>query len=270
MNPINQKYCIDLIAIFFESLLDNSNVKIENRQRRFFRNKLNDFVYSLTLKLKPKCIFEIGANEASFSSSIKNDLEINAFAFEANPLVFARNSQRLIADGVIYLNKCISNNNGFKEFHVPLDDSGDEKDTMGSILKDSKSKSFNNYLIQSVTLDDFVQQAAIDYSQSCIWIDVEGAADEIISGGSAVLSQASLVFIELEKIKRWEGQSLDVDIIKILSAHGLVPVFRDIQRPWQYNCLFVREDIFFNISNDCIIFLKDLTNEYIFTYYSSK
>ena len=42
---------------------------------------------------------------------------------------------------------------------------------------------------------------------------------------------------------RWPGQATDRSVIQRLAGLGLLPVARDIQRPWQYNAVFVRREL---------------------------
>ncbi|HEX4870678.1 MAG TPA: hypothetical protein VFV27_00025, partial [Nevskiaceae bacterium] len=74
-----------------------------------------------------------------------------------------------------------------------------------------------------------------------LWIDVEGALDQVLAGAQATLSRCDAVYVEVETAAAWPGQMIDVDVIHHLGQHGLLPVGRDIQRSWQYNLLFVHE-----------------------------
>jgi hypothetical protein len=65
----------------------------------------------------------------------------------------------------------------------------------------------------------------------------------VLAGGREVLARADAVYIEVEKDARWHGQWLDVDVARYFGELGKVPAIRDIQRPHQYNVVFLDAEL---------------------------
>lgn len=192
----------------------------------------------LVSTLAPPIIAEIGAHEASFSSKMKRRLpETQVIAFEANPEVYDRKKAQVTRAHVDYRNQCISDINGSVKIRVPISNSR-TKNTMGSLLADTRARRFKSFQIGSTTADD-----AIGPVGNALWIDVEGAVSKVLSGATRALSCCQALYVEVEKTQRWAGQSLDTDVANTLLDAGLVAVARDIQREWQYNIIYVRQEI---------------------------
>ena len=112
---------------------------------------------------------------------------------------------------------------------------------MGSLLRSSVSDKAKEYRVQVETLDSFFKE---EQKENVIWIDVEGAASSVISGGNSFLKKTLAIYMELEKAEFWVGQKLDSQIYRQLASFGLYPVARDIFRDeWQYNVLLLHETV---------------------------
>ncbi|MGG5811578.1 FkbM family methyltransferase [Falsiroseomonas sp. CW058] len=201
--------------------------------------RLTQAVAGVVQALAPATVLEVGAHEGSFSKGIKSLLPAaRVVAFEANPVVHGRHAEAMAAAGVEYLQQCVSDRAGELTFNVPIRQNA-MKATMGSVLLDSRASEHAHYTVPAVTLDGFLAAGEGDVA---IWIDVEGAVAQVLAGGRATLRRCVALFMELETVARWPGQSLAHDILPVLTAAGLVPVLADIQREWQFNALFVRPE----------------------------
>ncbi len=205
----------------------------------------------LCLELQPTVSLEVGAHEAEFSRWLKSELpSTHCVAFEANPFVHDKFADGLDGTGVDYHHLAVSQVNGTvdlgipRRFHNPLRDRRFRKrrtSRMASLARHRYAERTETVPVPSVPLDDFVSVSDDDVVVA--WIDVEGASGEVLTSGEKVLSQASLVYIEVENEQVWKGQWLDVDVARQLAECGLVPVLRDIQRPHQYNVVFARAEV---------------------------
>ena len=73
-----------------------------------------------------------------------------------------------------------------------------------------------------------------------MWVDVEGATREVLTGADGFLANVDLVLVEVEEIPIWSaGQWLRTDVSEYLATHGLEPIARDQQSRYQFNVLFV-------------------------------
>jgi FkbM family methyltransferase len=213
------------------------------RVERTFRDLCRD--------LRPTVSLEIGAHEAEFSRWLKSEApDAQCLAFEANPYVHRKYADELAASDVDYRHLAISETNGTVELGIPRRLHNTKRgrrfrktrtSRMASLAHHRYAERTETVDVPSAPLDDVVSVSDDDVVVA--WIDVEGASGPVLSSGEKVLSQASLVHIEVESEPVWDGQWLDVDVARFLTDCGLVPVLRDVQRPHQYNVVFASADL---------------------------
>ncbi|MGH3347163.1 MAG: FkbM family methyltransferase [Nocardioides sp.] len=192
--------------------------------------------------IEPAVVLEIGAHEASFSRWARTALpDARVQAFEANPHVHAKYAEEVTAAGVDYRNLAVGPVTGELELNLPLEIAGRPRtldSRMASIAVHRETGDSVTVTVPSVRLDDHVELGADD--RAVAWIDVEGANDAVLRSGPGLLDRLDAVHIEVEGSPTWEGQWLDTDVAHHLAGHGLVPVARDLQKPYQYNVIYVR------------------------------
>lgn len=190
--------------------------------------------------LAPDVVLEIGAHEARFSRSVKRLLKNTpVVAFEANPDVWNTHQERLGAEGVDYRNQAIASAPGSLNFKVPVV-RGAEARTTGSLLTLSSASEFKEHTVEAVRLDD------LGFGSSCLWIDVEGATREVLTGGETLLQACQAIMVEVEADERWPGQMVAADVLAYLAERGFVALLRDVQRTWQYNVVLVKQELLFD------------------------
>ncbi|HSV37884.1 MAG TPA: FkbM family methyltransferase [Nocardioidaceae bacterium] len=193
--------------------------------------------------VQPTLVLELGAHEAGFSRWAKGKFpDARCLAFEANPHVYEMYRDRVEKDGVDYQHLAVAAENGTVTLNIPTEHRGKQRtltNRMGSLAVHSRSSGSETVDVKSVRVDDFVSVGPDD--RIVAWIDVEGASDQVLAGASKVLAATSAVFIEVERKAMWEGQWLDLDVARYFEGLGKVPVIRDIERPHQYNVVFLDE-----------------------------
>ncbi|MGH3506312.1 MAG: FkbM family methyltransferase [Nocardioidaceae bacterium] len=215
------------------------------RQSQFSRKEVDarveEFFRDLCRMVEPTVGLELGAHQADFSAWLKETFsDARSLALEANPYVFERYRKRLADSGVEYRHLAVGAKTGTLELMIPIElgkTTRKRTNRMASLNVHRKTKNHESVAVDAVRLDDLVSPAASD--RVVVWIDVEGAADQVLEGGRDVLSQASAVYMEVESSTTWHGQWLDTDVARYFADLGLVPVMRDIQRPHQYNVVYV-------------------------------
>jgi hypothetical protein len=70
-------------------------------------------------------------------------------------------------------------------------------------------------------------------------VDVEGAARNVLSGGTDVLQRASILFMEVEDAALWKQAWRTADVASFLYDAGMLPLARDFESRYQYNMIFV-------------------------------
>lgn len=190
---------------------------------------------------RPTIVLELGAHEGAFSVWAKRRFpEAHCLALEANPYVHEEHREHLAAEGVDYRHLAAGPETGTVTIHIPTGVSGREltrTSRMASLVTHTRSHGDEDVEVPAVRVDDLVSLGPDD--RLVVWIDVEGASQQVLAGGHEVLARADAVYIEVERDAAWHGQWLDVDVARYFEEIGKVPVMRDIQRPHQYNVLFL-------------------------------
>jgi FkbM family methyltransferase len=185
--------------------------------------------------LKPDYAIEIGANAAEFSVEMKNRFDIESVAFEANPDIFNKYVDKIRESGVTYLNYAISDSNEPIAFNIHHNSfAGDN-----SIKKRVHASIVKSYTVMAYTLDKYFEKAS--FEKACLWIDVEGANKEVLSGGIETLKRCKSIFIETEDISFWEDQWLTKDVQTFLENQGFEKVAQENVYSMQKNIIFIRK-----------------------------
>ena len=209
------------------------------KQRKAITDCLAQTFFNLLNRLNSPLVLEIGAHEGRFSKKIKTCRpQTRVVAFEANPLVYARFAPAMTQAGVEYHQLCVAEREGDTILKVPKKN-GVESLNMGSLLRHRKLAEWSEYPVRAVSLDGFLGDAA--GLPNAMWVDVEGALANIFAGAERTLHNCQAAYVEMERVARWEGQMIDIDVVSHLAHYGLKPVLRDIQRPGFYNAIFIRQ-----------------------------
>ena len=205
-----------------------------------------NFVYFL----KPKCFVEVGAFQADASVNVRTrDKSISAIALEANPHNYAafKDSPKFSELGIDYRHLAASDRTGTVEFYIRNKFQGVERplvSTDNSILPRSGTDA--EYVIArvpSVALADMLGSNEFLATDFCLWIDVEGASREVLTGAAGVLDRVNVVFIEVEEFSYWSNQWLADDVVRFMLDHNFIPVARDFEYVNQYNIVFIKENL---------------------------
>jgi hypothetical protein len=79
-----------------------------------------------------------------------------------------------------------------------------------------------------------------------MWIDVEGASEQVLSNSNKTLKQSDSIFIEVEDFKFWQDQWLAEDVIKFLVSQDFIPIARDYEYEKQNNYIFIKSKLMDN------------------------
>lgn len=223
----------------FRTLALSERQKITALAERLF-GELIDIV-------RPSVIAEVGAFEADFSRKMHAKYQdARIYAFEANPRVYEQFAGELLKGGITYIHVAVGASTGTVTIHVPVQIANKAMpfvNRMASLhvvgLRDSKTTAIE---VPLDTLDNLLG-AEISTRRCALWIDVEGAVDQVLEGAAKTLAQTDLVICELESSQVWNGQVLGADIRRRLGDLGFSMVARDCQKWFQYNAIFVRTSV---------------------------
>lgn len=191
--------------------------------------------------VQPTVSLEIGAHEADYSRWARATFpDARVVALEANPYVHEQYRSAVRAAGVEYEHLAATDTTGTVTLKIPTEIHGRSRtrtNKMGSLNTHHASGGHEEVEVRASRIDDLVATGAGD--RVVAWIDVEGAAGQVLEGARATLAHADAVFIEVESEPTWEGQWLDRDVARYFAELGKVPAVRDVEKPTQYNVLFL-------------------------------
>lgn len=187
---------------------------------------------------------EAGAKEATASRRAASTPGRRVVAFEANPYTHRRFAGRLAGSGVEYEHLALAASPGTVTFNVQMAADGrPAADGQGSLLaRADPTRGELPVTVTATTLD--AHFGDVTGSRVAMWVDVEGAVEQVLTGGDRFLRSVVVMIVEVEEHRYWgDEQWLADDVVRHLAGVGLVRVARDAQSRFQHNALFVREDL---------------------------
>ena len=192
--------------------------------------------------LNPDLSLEIGAHEAIYSRRMRDIRPgIPTVAFEASPAVYEhfKATHDFAGRGVTYLNKAVSDEDGFVTLHLINENDGvsGRNSLLPRVANDLPASSQK---VPSVRGDAVIEEYG--GRDVALWIDVEGASATILRGLEKSLEahRISSIFIEVEVSEVWKNQWKDMQVINALADKNYIPIFCDNEYGMQYNIIFVR------------------------------
>jgi FkbM family methyltransferase len=205
-----------------------------------------DILFFLLLKIvQPEVVCDVGAMDAS-ESLLFRKLAPKAmiFVFEANP----ENVQMMKRKGLLYKkginirHNIVWNKNEKVPFFVEkaLGDSDWRRGISSTRKRGGGSLGWAEISVPGVRLDSFVNSLRSIPSKIALWIDVEGAAHEVVSGFSGIRNKVKIVHLEAEAKEFWHGQKLQSDVEKLMNKMGFVLLAQSaIKFQFQRDLVFV-------------------------------
>ncbi len=227
----------------WESLLTHAG--LTGRDKTGF---LEQFYIDLCVLTGSRLCIEIGAHEASGLKRLSRVLpEARLLAFEANPYVYQRFVNRM-EPAITYVNQAVSHDDQPRVLKIPrVMPSRDGQRTLPreNLTSSLRTRNMDKVEYEEVTVSctslDSILSEHPGLTPASLWIDVEGAAGDVLAGATQALRKdVALVYIELENRTSWKGQWLDQDVARFLAGYDFLPLARDMQTPWQYNQLFIQ------------------------------
>jgi len=196
---------------------------------------------------QPDLFVEAGAKDGGSSRRARRRLKgARIVAFEANPYTYDRFRERNEKADIEYVHLAVSDKPGSVTFNVRMSPDGKPvADGRGALTKRADYEhGYMEVSVSSTSLDVFF--AGDEFKECALWMDVEGAAQQLFEGAANVLSRTAIAMVEVEDHSFWPGGWLSFDVVRHLHEAGLVPVARDFQAKYQYNIVFVREPLLNN------------------------
>ncbi|NEQ76787.1 MAG: FkbM family methyltransferase [Okeania sp. SIO2C9] len=223
---------------------------ISNKQNRVLSNKiLVELFLDIAKLLKPDNFFDIGSRDGSASITFKKAVPtVKCYAFEGNINNYEtfKDREEFKQLSIDYRYLAVSNYNGVADFYIPTEINGNQlSKNIGNaslMTRETKDCQYQSTRVNCTRLDDFCLNNNIELDKNknlALWIDVEGAALQVIEGAKNCLAQTSLILVEVEEHQYWNNSPLADQIINELIFNNFIPVTRDFERLMQYNLLFI-------------------------------
>lgn len=201
---------------------------------------------SLAKHLAVELIGDVGAYDC-FHSKRFRATGAKVFALEANPVnfdVLARDAS-IAAAGIELFNYAAWNRDEEITFNV-LDASARDvqwRRSRSSIRERSPDTryAFETVRVRAVRLDTLLtEMLAAPARTIALWIDVEGAAYEVLEGIDGIRDRVCLVQVEVETRAYWQDQRLWPDIEALMAQTGFTPIARG-PGDEQFDVLFMND-----------------------------
>lgn len=215
---------------------DSSNVV--NAVKRLFFN-----IIDLS---RTDSFFEIGCHGAEASQHFVSGGGMRrAYAFEAIPAVYEKAVQACRGKPIDLFNLAIGAHDGEAIFYVPREE---RLKIWGSMKRRVDVDVPADEIVTAMAALDTVA-ARLDLAaagrSAAIWMDVEGAALEVLQGATNFVSQSvTAIYLEMYDKAFYGGSSNALEIYALLIDLGFVPTARDNQFPGAYNMLAIHESVY--------------------------
>lgn len=198
-------------------------------------------------RFRPGVVADVGSRDGldarRFADALPDALVL---AFEANPANVARMQAdpALSAAGVRVVPLAAAARTGTVTFHVVDAAPGDVVAAGQSSLLPRAGAGVRQVpvTVDAVRLDEYLATERPG-SPVALWVDVEGAAGEVLQGIEGVRERVDVVHVELETHPFWEGQALAPDVVRAMEELGFEVLLGAAAGATQEDTLFVRRDL---------------------------
>lgn len=240
----------DLIALHELQMLAPSHFYSlwEDKTHRKASNKaLVELFFGMVRIIQPKLFIEAGAKMADTSIRARGFLpNARIVAFEASPINYEMYSktQPHAKNRVEYVHYALSDQEGSIEFNMRVAAGGKaipgNSGANSILVRSDASTEYQKVKVPTKRLDDYFP----DIENCALWVDVEGASKQVLSGAAKTLSKAVVAIVEVEDYEIWAGQWRADKVIGAMWDAGLIPIARDFEFKGQYNIVFLRREVF--------------------------
>jgi FkbM family methyltransferase len=164
-----------------------------------------------------KCLLDVGANTGQFGQELRRvGYTGTIYSFEPTKHAFAGLLDTARAD-----KRWHAENIGFGSLSQSRQVAIASDSQLTSMLDPLRPHPFlGSEVIHLSRLDEWLAGAAIEPSQTCLKLDVQGYEKEVLSGAGQFLPQFAAVISELAICPTYKGQPYAEDVVALLRAHG--------------------------------------------------
>ena len=202
--------------------------------------------FNLLKLIKPGLALDVGSMDGADSLRFRKMVpHAKIIAFEGNPYNFKRmNADRRLKQANIILSDQLVSKGREATFYVSKE-SIDGVGNLGSssLRPPSDKDTVGEKLARPcVSLDTVIGSNIAENDKVALWVDVEGAAYEVLETALSQSDRLSILHVEVELEPRWEGQLLKNDVIKLCDKMGLDLIAKS-KNETQQDLVFVNRDL---------------------------
>ena len=183
--------------------------------------------------LNPSLVLDVGSMDGSDSMRFRRMLPKGRIvAFEANPYNYAKmqNNPRLADLNIEVRNMMVSSKVEKGTFYISQGavegKSGGNMGTSSSVKPVNAEEVAEVIEVDTTRIDDVILELTNPSGWVALWIDVEGAAYEVLSSVAASKQQVAILHVEVELEEFWIGQKLKKEVVSLANELGLVLLAR--------------------------------------------
>lgn len=209
--------------------------------------------YLFLERFQPELVCDVGSRDGGHSLKFRNLLpRARIIAFEANPHNYdaMRSDQNLAQNKIEMVHKAVTNRAGKLTFHVlQLESGADQAWRTGGSSVRSRTDGLPTVPVEveATRLDEFIEGLDRAPQSVALWIDVEGAAYEVLEGIERIASLVQVLHVEVEAKETWSGQKVVTDIDALLKRLGFCFAGRGFgYKEIQYDVVYINRRTFKN------------------------
>lgn len=198
---------------------------------------------------RPSLILDVGSMDGSDSMRFRRMSPLSKIiAIEANPYHFSnmQSNERLTSMNIEVRHRLASTEAVKGKFFITKGAVagvvGGNMGTSSSLKPVDDSDVAEEIEVDTIRLDEVIAEAITPKDWVAMWIDVEGAAFEVLSSVARARQQIALLHVEVELVEFWCGQKLKDDVVKLVSDMGLVLLARS-DNATQQDLVFINEKL---------------------------
>jgi FkbM family methyltransferase len=206
----------------------------------------NEYLFRrLAVHLGAALVCDVGSFDGTQAKRFRRT-GLRVIAFEPNPHCIAALARdpSIATLGVRLVNAAAWNRNETVRFHVVTSTEkwrGSPRTSIGSVLERIPGwglETYESVEVPAVRLDSVL---AAEPGPMALWIDVEGAGQEVVEGIAGIRERVCIVNIEIETQAFWQRQRLGANVIDSLRGLGFTPIGRGPGGDLQFDVVLVHD-----------------------------
>jgi FkbM family methyltransferase len=223
--------------------------------------------FKVLKKINSDLVLDIGSCDGTLAIYARNMMPKSKIgAIEANPYNFAKmKTNEFISKQDISLYNCaISSVNGEAVIYIPKADydsslSADNNTGMSSLLPtvSNKMDKIEEVKVKTYSLETFILSNYPNSNIISLWIDVESAEYQVLSGINAISDKIKLIHLESSYYPLRNGQICLDKIEELLIDKGFVYLGRNFEKTdrWGGDIVFIKKETY----NSNLLYIKCLS-----------